>query len=54
MMTELITPQKILKKKMIDEHIKLVLQNSYAAAFLLEQTKVTGSIRDQADDQILI
>ena len=45
-------PPKILKKKMIDEHIKLVLQTSYAAAFLLEQTKVTGSIRDQADDQI--
>ena len=45
-------PPKILKKKMIDEHIKLVLQNSYASAFLLEQTKVTGSIRDTADDQV--
>ena len=45
-------PPKIIKKRMIDEHIKLVLQNSYAAAFLLEQTKITGSIRDQADDQI--
>ena len=37
-------------KKRIDEHIKLILQTSYAAAFFLEDAKVNGDYKDQIEE----
>ena len=36
-------------KKRINEHIKLILQNTYAANFFLEDAKINGNAREQGD-----
>ena len=42
-----------LTKKSIDEHIKLILQTSYAAMFFMEDAKINGDLREQAQERLL-
>lgn len=40
-------------KKRIDEHIKLILQTSYAAMFFMEDAKINGDYKEQIEERKL-